>query len=110
MAWLAKRIDDMNAFRPQTPGFEPNDWTSTIGSIRVFDSAAILVNSHREQPTHRISGQQSFGDVNGTPFEHVVEGDHRRQLASLGRQVARLCRMARNPLQTVRRVRTRRPC
>lgn len=103
MAWLAQRIDDMNAFHSHTPGFDPNDWTRSISSIHVYDSVAVLVKARREPPFHRKTGRPSFPDVYGTPFESVVEEDHLRQLASLNRPMARLRRLRRDPVGTLRR-------
>lgn len=101
IAWLSKRIDDMNAFHSRSPGFEPNSWTQTVGAIHVYDSVAVLVKSNREPPKHRKTGRPSFPDVYGVPFDDIVEEDHRRQLASLNRPIARLRRLLRDPFGTL---------
>lgn len=103
IAWLGHRIDDLHAFHSREPGFEPNDWTRTLGAIHVYDSVAVLVKADVAPPEHRKTGRPAFDDVYGVAFDDVVDERHRAQLRSLGSPMARLRRLRRDPRGTLRR-------
>ena len=103
IAWLHARIDDLHAFHSREQGFAPNDWTSTLDGLHVYDSVAVLDKASRRQPEHRKTGRPAFGDVYGIGSDEVIDEAHRAQLASLASPMARLRRARRDPVGTARR-------
>jgi len=104
IGWLHRRIDDLHAFHSRTPGFEPNDWTRTIGSIHIYDSIVVVVKEQRSAPEVKMSGRPSFDDVYGVELSEVLDEEHARQIESTGSPVARVRRLARHPVTTTKRV------
>lgn len=97
-------IDDVHAFHSREPGFEPTHWTRELDGIHVYDSVVVLDKRARVEPSHRRTGRPAFDTLYGRPVEEMIEPDHRAQLRSLSRPSARLRRLVREPVVTVRRV------
>lgn len=109
IAWLHERIDDMHGFHSREPEFEVTEWTRTLSALHIYDSVAVLQKAHRDAPVHRKTGRPAFGDIYGTDAEQMIDQQHRDQLASLSRPLARLRRARRDPLGTLRRAMSRLP-
>ena len=107
MAWLYERIDDMHAFHSHDDDFQVNEWTRSIGAVHVFDSVAVLTKVDRTAPVDRKTGRPSFDDVQGIELDRAVDEEHRKQIERLGRPVARIRRVCRDPRGAARRVATR---
>ena len=107
MAWTRERIDDLHAFHSHEDGFEPNEWTRTLGGLHVYDSVVVLDKTVVTEPTHRMTGRPRFDDVYGQSAEGWIDDDHRRQLDSLSSWPARLRRLLRDPRGTIDRAMSR---
>ena len=107
MAWLYERIDDMHAFHSHDDDFQVNDWTRSIGAVHVFDSVAVLTKVDRTAPVDRKTGRPSFDDVQGIELDRAVDEEHRKQIERLGRPVARIRRICRDPRGAAQRAATR---
>ena len=103
IAWVAQRIDDVHAFHSCEAGFEPNDWSRTVGGIQKYDSIAVFDKAVGKAPEHRKTGRPSFTDVYGSDVEAAIDEQHRQQLASLSSPSARLRRARRDPAGAARR-------
>ncbi len=77
-------------------------WTSSLGAIHVYDSIVVLDKAERPVPRRRMTGRPSFDTINGSPAEQMIDADHRAQLDSLNRPLARLRRLRRAPVATLR--------
>jgi hypothetical protein len=97
-------IDDLNAFNSREVGFEPTEWTRTVTGLHVYDGVVVFDRGSRTPPTTRLTGRPSFDTLFGRPADEAIDAAHRRQLAELGRPVARLRRLWRDPIGTTRRV------
>lgn len=101
--WTSRRIDDMHAWHSRESDFVPNDWTRSIDGVHVYDSVVVFDKAARTAPSHRMTGRPSYPDIYGIPADERITPEHRAQLASLNAPLARLRRLARHPLSTLRR-------
>ena len=109
IAWLGARLDDLHAFHSREDDFQPNDWTSTIAGIHLYDSVAVLDKCFpRPRPEHRKTGFPVFDDVYGRSHDEMLDEHHRRQIAAVGHPLRRMGRLVRHPVVTTRRVLARR--
>ncbi|MDX2382058.1 MAG: class I SAM-dependent methyltransferase [Acidimicrobiia bacterium] len=97
----AKRLaDDLHAFHSQTPGFEPTDWTRTLGGLHFYDSIVVLDRVDREPPYHRKSGRPVFGTLYAKDVAANLDEEHLAAMASMNRPSHRLWRLVRHPIMT----------
>ena len=101
--YVKPKLDDLHAFHSREPGFEPSEWTRTITGLHVYDSVVVFDRGNRTPPTWRLTGRPSFDTVFGRPADESIDAAHRRQLAELGKPMARLRRLRRDPVGTTRR-------
>ena len=100
-------IDQANVFNSRQADFEPTDWTRTITGLHVYDGIVVIDKGNRTAPTTRLTGRPSFDSLFGRPADEAIDARHRQQLAELGRPAARLRRLRRDPVGTIRRGVTR---
>jgi len=115
---VKERIDDLHGFwiDGQAPlaaesqasdGSAINQWTTTIAGIHVYDSVVVFDKATRGRPVRRMTGRPAFETLYDHPVEGFIDDDHRAQLASLNRPLARLRRAIRDPRAAWGRVRSR---
>jgi hypothetical protein len=115
---VKERIDDLHGFwiDGQAPlasesrasdGTAVNRWTTSIAGIHVYDSVVVFDKATRARPTRRMTGRPAFDTLYDHPVEGFIDDEHRAQLASLNRPLARLRRALRDPRSAWERVRSR---
>lgn len=100
-------IDDINAYNTRTEGFEPTDWTRTIGGMHVYDSVVVFDKAETAPLRTRMSGRPVFDEIFGRPALDVLTPEHRAKVESMNRPAARVKRAVRHPRETLHRVRSR---
>lgn len=96
-------IDEANAFNSRQDDFRPTEWTRTILGLHAYDGVVVLDKGNRTAPTTRLTGRPSFDTLFGRPADEAIDARHRRQLQELGKPAARLRRLGRDPVGTIRR-------
>ena len=97
-------IDEMHAFHSRTSGFEPSDWTRTLGGIHVYDSIVVLDRVDRERPYHRMTGRPVFDTVYGADVDDFLDGDHKSEIEEMNQLHRRAIRGISSPITTSRKL------
>jgi SAM-dependent methyltransferase len=100
-------IDDLHAFHSQTPGFEPTNWTRTVGGIHIYDSIVVLDRIDRDPPYHAMTGRPVFDTVYGADTASILESSHQDQIRRMNQPHRRALRALRSPVESARRLRGR---
>lgn len=101
--WLKPRIDDMNAHHSREEHFTPNEWTSSLRGLHLYDSVAVLDKAAVPPPTSKMTGVPAFDTTYDRDSELLIDDEHRAQLAAAGSPTARLERLLRHPITTSKR-------
>ena len=99
-------IDDVNAFNSRTPGFEPTEWTRTLGGIHVYDSVVVFDRADTTPLQTRMSGRPVFDEIFGQPALDVLTPEHRAQVEAMNRPWPRIRRAVAHPAATFGRLGT----
>lgn len=60
MAWVAERIDDVNAYHHSRTVPLPEPWCTDLAGLHVYDSVVVFDKAHRSAPFSEISGTNDF--------------------------------------------------
>lgn len=97
-------VDDLNAYHSRTPGFEPTEWTRTLGGLHVYDSVVVLDRADREPPHHRMTGRPVFDTVYGTDVNGFLDATHKSEIEKMNRLHRRAIRGLSSPIETSRKL------
>ena len=98
---FAKRLADaLHAFHSRTPGFEPSEWTRTLGGLHFYDSIVVLDRLDREPPYHRKSGRPVFDTLYTKDVMANLDEEHLTRIEAMNSPSRRLWRAIRHPITT----------
>ncbi|MAT07293.1 MAG: hypothetical protein CL424_19870 [Acidimicrobiaceae bacterium] len=95
-----RRVDDLHRYWLDDEGVEgegPNDWTTSMTGIHVYDSIVVFDKGVHSAPVRRMTGRPAFETIYGFPADDMITDDHRAQLAALNTPPARVRRALRDP-------------
>lgn len=103
--YVKPMLDDVNAFNSRTPGFEPTDWTRTVGGIHVYDSVIVFDRRDTAPLVTRMTGRPVFEETWGKPSIEMLEPDHLVEIEGMNQPINRVKRAILNPAETLARAR-----
>ena len=97
-------IDDLHAFHSRTSGFQPTEWTRTLGGIHVYDSIIVLDRVDRDEPFHRMTGRPVFDTVYGADVTSFLDSAHKSEIEKMSQPHRRALRALRSPVESSRKL------
>ena len=102
--YIKPLIDDVNAWNSRTAGFEPSEWTRTLGGIHVYDSMVVLDRADTTPIQTQMTGRPVFDEVHGRPALEAFTPEHQAQIEAMNTVPRRLRRAITHPRDAIARV------